>query len=487
MTVQTAPPVAKQPSELPPLVVDLDGTLIRSDTLIESALLLLKRNPLYVFYLLAWVLRGPLVLKERLAARVQLNPRALPWREDLVQWLQGQHALGRRLVLATAAHRSVAQAAAQHLPMFELVLATEGSNNLKGERKLAAIRAQVGADFVYAGDAPVDLPIWRAARAAVLVGVSPALRARAQALVPIEAEFPQTPAGFAAWLRALRVHQWVKNALVFVPLFTAFEYNQPDKLLATCIVFVAFSLAASGTYVMNDLWDLESDRQHPRKRERAFASGRIPLLQGVLAAGLLLLTGLALAIWVSVPAAGALAGYVVLTTTYSWFLKSYVLIDVLTLALLYTYRVQAGAVAASIAVSPWLLAFSIFTFFSLALVKRCAELVTLQQMGRNATRGRDYRVADLVVLWPLGVAASLSAVVVFGLYVATPETGARFAQPQLLWLVAMGLMYWFGRLWIKTARGEMHDDPIVYALRDAGSRVAVLAMLLVCLLAYWPQ
>jgi 4-hydroxybenzoate polyprenyltransferase len=211
------------------------------------------------------------------------------------------------------------------------------------------------------------------------------------------------------------------------------------------------------------------------------------LLQGVLAAGLLLLTGLALALWVSVPAAGALAGYVVLTTTYSWFLKSYVLIDVLTLALLYTYRVQAGAVAASIAVSPWLLAFSIFTFFSLALVKRCAELVTLQQMGRNATRGRDYRVADLVVLWPLGVAASLSAVVVFGLYVATPETGARFAQPQLLWLVAMGLMYWFGRLWIKTARGEMHDDPIVYALRDAGSRVAVLAMLLVCLLAYWPQ
>jgi 4-hydroxybenzoate polyprenyltransferase len=235
---------------------------------------------------------------------------------------------------------------------------------------------------------------------------------------------------------------------------------------------------------MNDLWDLDSDRRHPRKRERAFASGRISVIRGVGAAAMLLLAGLAVASSVSLPTAAVLAGYVVLTTSYSWAFKSYVLIDVLMLALLYTYRVLAGGVATGIAVSPWLLAFSIFTFFSLALVKRCAELVNLRQDGREAAAGRDYRVGDLVVLWPFGAAASISAIVVFGLYAATPETAARFAHPHVLWLVAFGLMYWFGRLWIKTARGEMHDDPIVFALRDGGSRITVLAMMLVSAAAY---
>ena len=208
------------------------------------------------------------------------------------------------------------------------------------------------------------------------------------------------------------------------------------------------------------------------------------MLQGVLAAAGLVLAGLLVSLRVSPAVCVVLLGYVVLTTSYSWVLKSYVLIDVLMLALLYTYRVLAGAVATGIDLSPWLLAFSVFTFFSLALVKRCAELVSLQQQGRLAARGRDYRVADLVVLWPFGASASICAIVVFGLYVALPETAARFAHPQILWLVAVGLIYWFGRLWIKTARGEMHDDPIVFALRDTGSRTTVLAMVLVTALAY---
>ncbi len=476
---------SEQAQPLPPLVLDLDGTLTFTDTLFESVLVLLKRNPLNIFRVLFWALQGALVLKRRTAERVSLNVATLPWRQDLVDWARAQRAAGREVVLATAAPRSIADAVAVHLQLFDLVLATDGQRNLKGANKLAAIQAAVGPRFVYAGDCAADLPIWRASAAAVIAGVSPSLRTQVSAQVPIEAEFTRSnAAGWRLWLKAIRAHQWIKNLLLFVPLFTAFAFTQGDKLLAATLTFIGFSLAASGTYVMNDLWDLESDRLHPRKRERAFASGRIGVLHGVVAAGLLIAAGLAVTAAVSWPAVGMLAGYVLLTTAYSWWLKSYVLIDVLMLALLYTYRVLAGAVATAILVSPWLLAFSIFTFFSLALVKRCAELVSLRQTGAEAARGRDYRVADLVVLWPFGAAASICAIVVFGLYVATPETAARFAHPQLLWLVAVGLFYWFGRLWIKTGRGEMHDDPIVFALRDRGSRLTVLAMALVFVLAY---
>ncbi len=468
-----------------PLVLDLDGTLTYTDTLLESVLLLLKRSPWMIFHLVFWALQGPWALKSQVARRVTLHVAALPWRQDLLDWLRGQHAAGRTLVLATAAHRSVAQAAADHLQLFDHVLATDGGVNLKGPRKLAAIQALVGPDFVYAGDSRADLPIWSASAAVVLADVAPALAARIPSAIPVEARFQRAAGGLALWLKAIRVHQWVKNLLLLVPLFTAFAFNQADKVLAAGLIFVAFSLAASGTYVMNDLWDLENDRQHPRKKDRAFASGRIGVMAGVAAAVLLVAAGLLLALALSKSAALALAGYVVLTTAYSWTLKGYVLIDVITLALLYTYRVLAGAVATGIEVSAWLLAFSAFTFFSLALVKRCAELVTLEHAGRKVAQGRDYRVSDLVVLWPFGTAASVSAVVVFGLYASAPETAARFTRPQGLWLVALGMMYWYGRLWIKTARGEMDDDPIVFALRDRGSRIAVLAMAALFAGSHW--
>ena len=470
-----------------PLVLDLDGTLTPTDTLVESVLVLLKRKPWQLFSILWLSLQGPLALKLWVAARVNLNVALLPWRTELIDWALQQRASGRRIVLATAAHRSIADAVAAHFKLFDAVLATDGAINLKGANKLAAIRASVGPAFVYAGDSRADLPIWRDGSAAVLVGASRSLAAEVRRTVSVEAEFgasATTASRLRVWLKALRVHQWIKNLLLFVPLFTAFAFQQTDKLTAAVLTFVGFSLAASATYLMNDLWDLDSDRQHPRKRLRAFASGHIPVLRGVLAAAVLLLAGHAVAALVSWPTVAVLMGYVVLTTAYSWSLKSYVLIDVLMLALLYTYRVLAGAVATAIVVSPWLLAFSIFTFFSLALVKRCAELVSLQQAGRDNAKGRDYRVGDLVVLWPFGAGASLCSVVVFGLYVTLPETANRFAHPYALWLVAVGLIYWFGRLWIKTARGEMHDDPIVFALRDRGSRVTVLAMVAVTVAAY---
>ncbi len=409
----------------------------------------------------------------------------LPYRQDLLDYLKEEKAKGRQIVLATASHQSIAQGVASHLGFFDEVLASGPKHNLKGQAKLEAIRHLVGEDFVYAGDSRADLPIWKSAQAAVLVGAAADVADEVRRSVPVEREFFNEPAGAMVWVRALRIHQWLKNLLIFVPLLTAFSFLDLSRVATLTLAFIAFSLAASATYIGNDLWDLENDREHPRKCTRAFASARLSILQGLAVAGVFLLLGLGLAFAVSLDFLLMLCLYLVLTSAYTWMLKKYVLIDVVMLSLLYTLRVLAGTVAINIGLSSWLLAFSVLTFLSLALVKRCSELVLLQHMGLDSTQGRDYRVTDLAVLWPMGVGAALSAVVVFGLFISAPETHERYASPRMLWLVAVGLLYWLARLWLKTARGEMHDDPLIYALRDYGSRLVLLAMTVLMVLAHF--
>ena len=468
-----------------PLVVDLDGTLTPTDTLLESLVQLVKHSPACLLRLPGWLLSGRAGFKQAIAERVAIDADKLPYNAPLLQYLREEKAKGRRIILATAAHHSIAESVATHLGIFDQVLATQPQNNLKGSAKLKAIQENVGEAFVYAGDCSADLPIWKQAQAAILVGVPAGVTNQVRKDTPVERDFQKQPGGLAVWLRALRVHQWIKNVLLFVPLLTTFEFTNIGKLIHIMLAFMAFSLAASATYIVNDLWDLGNDRVHPRKRLRPFASGALPIHHGVLVAGVALVLAFALAASASPGFAWMLLAYLVLTSCYSWVIKEYVLMDVIMLSLLYTIRILAGSVAIGVVTSSWLLAFSAFTFLSLALVKRCAELVSLHQTGAGATRGRDYRVTDLVVLWPLGVGASLCAVVVFGLFISAPETQTRYATPQLLWLVTIGLVYWMARLWIKTSRGEMHDDPVVYALKDRGSRLTVLAMLVAVLVAHF--
>lgn len=467
------------------IIVDLDGTLTPTDTLVESLIQLSKRSPASLFRLPFWLLRGRAAFKEAVAERTRIAVDRLPYRESLLAYLRNQRDSGRRIILATAAHDSIARAVAAHLGVFDDVIATANGRNMKGPAKLAACRERVGDRFVYAGDSSADITLWRAAQAAILVAVDANTAESVRRAVPIEREFPREAAGTVEWLRALRVHQWLKNLLLFVPLLTAFLFKDEQRLLTMMIAFLAFSFTASATYVVNDLWDLENDRVHPRKRLRPFASGRIPILQGLFAAAVLLLSGLLLAFAVSSSFLLMLILYLGLTLAYSWFLKEYVLIDVLTLALLYTFRILAGSVAIGIETSSWLLVFSSFVFLSLALGKRCSELISLDQIGKAIVQGRDYRVSDLRVLQPLGIGAALSAVVVFGLFISDPETEARYATPHLLWLAAIELTYWLGRLWIKTSRGEMHDDPVVDAVKDRTSFLTVLAMIATLLAAHY--
>ena len=467
-------------------MVDLDGTLTPTDTLVESIVSILKHNPLEIFRLLYWLISRRCIadFKHKIAIKSGFAAPHVPLREDLLAWLETEKHRGRVIVLATAAHESIAQAVAAKIGLFDAVLSSTSRVNLKGEAKLNAIRKQFGDNFTYAGDSTADLPIFRAAGASVLVGANRRVNKEVERYGNIERRFRYPSASFSTWLRAMRIHQWVKNVLMFVPLLTAFAFTSHLHFLSAVIGFAAFSLAASGTYILNDIWDLDSDRNHARKRMRPFAAGLIPVERGIAMSALLIALAAVLAFSISLPFFGMVVIYIVLTTVYSLVLKRYVLIDVVVLALLYTFRVLAGAVAVGVTVTPWLLAFSVFIFLSLALVKRCAELVSLQGSNRMAISGRDYRVSDLAVLWPLGIGAGLCSVVVFGLYVGSPAAIDSYGDATNgLWLAGIGLTYWIARVWLKTARGEMDDDPIVFTLKDFGSKVAIIAMVVVTLSA----
>jgi 4-hydroxybenzoate polyprenyltransferase len=469
----------------PPLVVDLDGTLVLTDTLVESIIELIKRSPFNIFMLAFWLISGRGLLKAKIAEAICPNVRLFPYRQGLLDFIQAEKNLGRRIILATATHESVAADVAQHLGLFDCVIGSNAQRNLKGKAKLRAIHEEVGTDFVYAGDSYADLPIWQASASAVLVGVPARLRQRVCKLVPVECEFSPAPLGISTVARCLRVHQWLKNLLLFVPFFTAFSLFDASRFMVLIAAFCTFSLAASATYIVNDLWDLSSDRLHPRKRLRPLASGRMPITTGIGIACAALLAALVGAALISVPFLLMLLTYIVVTSSYSWALKKYVVLDVIVLASLYTLRIFAGGVAIGVAISSWLLAFSMFVFLSLALVKRCSELISLDPSGPRTIRGRDYRGVDLAVLWPLGLGSALCSVVVFGLFITSAETQGRYGTPGLLWAVAVGLVYWLARLWITTARGEMHDDPVVYAVKDRGSLTTVLLMVITVLVSHY--
>lgn len=282
-----------------PLIVDLDGTLTPTDTLVESVIRLIKKNPADLLRIPFWILKGRAAFKCNIASRINFSAENLPYRQSFVDYLRKEKEKGRQIILATAAHHSIAEAVAVKLGLFDSIIATDETRNLKGKSKLAAIREKIGEKFVYAGDNKSDLPIWKAAEAAVLVGVSSQVAKVVRQQTPIEQEFQESNVNLIVWLRALRVHQWLKNLLLFVPLFTAFSFFEISKLLTVIIAFLAFSLAASATYLINDLWDLESDRLHPNKRNRPLASASISIYAGITVAAGMLIMAIALASSVS--------------------------------------------------------------------------------------------------------------------------------------------------------------------------------------------
>jgi len=462
-----------------PLCIDLDGTLIRSDLLVESSIALLRRNPLYLLSFAVWLMRGKAHLKREIAERTSIDVATLPYESRLLDWLHGQP--GRPRVLCTASDRKFADAVAAHVGGFDEVLSSNGVCNLSGQNKADALRRRFGErGFDYAGNAVRDLQVWSRARRAIVVNAPAALALRAGQVTEVERVFERSGSSWRLWLRAMRLHQWLKNLLVFLPLLTAHLVLAPNAVLHSTLAFFAFCLCASGVYLLNDLLDLEADRQHPRKRLRPFAAGTLPLQAGLVAAPALTLAAFALALSISKLFAVALAGYYVLTLAYSFGLKRIVMLETVILAGLYTVRIVAGTLALRIELSFWLLAFSMFLFLSLAMIKRYTELHVLLRVGESRSSGRGYSIDDLPLVQSLGSASGYLAVLVLALYINSTASEALYRHPVVLWLLCPLLLYWISRIWLIAHRGEMHDDPVVFAVSDQASRVLlVLAIAIV--------
>jgi len=476
--------VTIEQKDLVPLCVDLDGTLIKTDLLWESMVQLLKRHPLYLFVLPFWWLKGRAFLKFQIGARVKLDVMALPYHQPLIDFLREEHRRGRPLFLATASDRKLAQPVADHVGLFADVLASNGEHNLRGTRKLQAMEQRFGArGFDYAGNSSVDYPVWEGSRQAIVVNAREIVTDQARRLAKVSHVFNEPKMPVQSIIKTLRPHQWVKNLIIFVPLLTSHQLDNMTLLGDAILAFIAFSLCASSVYVLNDLFDLEADRHHPTKKLRPFAAGDLALPTGFVLALLLLAAAGGVAWLLPKTFALVLALYFVLATSYSWRLKQLVLLDVFFLAGLYTMRLIAGHEAAGIKYSFWLLAFSMFIFLSLALVKRYLELLGLRHENAQVAKGRGYTAKDLEMVATLGTASGYLSALVLALYVNSSEVRVLYEYRELLLLVCPLLLYWISRVWLMAHRGQMHDDPIVFALKDRTSYAIGILTLIVLWLA----
>ncbi|HEU5339747.1 UbiA family prenyltransferase [Edaphobacter sp.] len=468
----------------PALCVDLDGTLVKSDTLIDSILTLVRHHPAALVRLPGWLMEGKAPLKRHIANIVQLDAAHLPYNRVLLQYLEQQQAAGRPLYLATAADSSTAHTVATHLCLFSGVFASDGDTNLSGNNKLAAFQRQFGENFSYIGNARADLPILRVCREPMVANPTPGLSSalRGAGITPARV-FTERTSALKSWPKAIRIHQWAKNLLIFLPLLLA-HMRTPGLVAAAVLAFFSFSLCASATYIANDLLDLNADRQHPRKRRRPFAAGDLSAFAGIATALVFLAVSAALALAIPQTIAHFSPGfalvrpyhflfwlviYAITTLAYSLYLKRVVIVDVIVLSGLYTIRILAGAAATGVPVSTWLAGFAVFFFLSLAFVKRFAELEGLRERGGASASGRGYHIADIEQLRTFGSASGYVSVAVLTLYISNLDAAALYTHAHRLWLLVPVLLLWISRLWLEASRGQLNEDPVVYAITDRRS------------------
>jgi 4-hydroxybenzoate polyprenyltransferase/phosphoserine phosphatase len=467
-----------------PLIVDLDGTLIRTDLLYESLVRVITQEPWLLLWVPFWFLLGKHKLKEELARRSDINVGLLPYNAAVLEYLQWEKARGRRLVLCTGSNVKYADQIAAHLGLFSEVLASDSNRNITGSYKATLLTEIHGSkEFDYVGNEVKDLSVWQVSDKAVVVADSERFVDRVRGIATVEKEIYSPAPQLKDYFKAIRVHQWMKNLLVFVPLVTAHEVFHLQLVLQSLMAFVAFGLCASGTYIINDLLDLDSDRAHPSKSQRAFAAGTISIRTGLLAAAGLLATSGLLLNYMSGYFAATLLVYLVLTLAYSFRLKRLQTVDIITLAGLYTIRVIAGAAAIGVPLSFWLLSFSMFLFLCLAIVKRWSELIEMRNQNIEKVAGRGYSVPDIPVLANLACTSGLMSVLVLALYVNSTEVTRLYSYPELLWLICPVMAFWVVRVLITTSRGQMHEDPVIFAIKDKNSWLTGLVLGIILALA----
>ncbi|HUD56025.1 MAG TPA: UbiA family prenyltransferase [Terracidiphilus sp.] len=465
-----------------PLCVDLDGTLIKSDSLFDAFCELVRRNPLAVWRLPLWLMGGRACVKIEIARRAPLDATRLPYNLPLLRYLQAQWREGRPLYLATGADAGLAERVAAHLGIFQGVLGTEGKINLTKTRKLSRLKERFG-QFDYVGNSHADVAVLAGARVGLVANPTPGLRlALRMRHIPVERTFIDKRPTMRTLVKAIRLHQWTKNVLLFAPLLLSHQLTA-RSVAAAVAAFFCFCFMASANYLVNDMLDIESDRRHRSKRLRPFAAGDLSVQGGIALSLALFLASVALlpelprafALWLGL--------YIIATLSYSLYLKRVAVVDVLLLSGLYTLRLLAGGAATGTEISQWLAGFSSFLFLSLAMVKRFSEIENLREKGGAATDGRGYLAADLEQIRSFGTSSAYAAVVVFMLYIARPDVTELYRHATRLWLIVPLLIYWLNRVWLLASRGELDDDPVVFAMRDGMSLAVGAAVAGVALLA----
>ncbi|HIO97826.1 MAG TPA: UbiA family prenyltransferase [Leucothrix sp.] len=462
-----------------PLCVDLDGTLIKTDSLYELFLLLFKKNPLYCIIAISWLMKSKAHFKAEITKRVQLSAESLPYNEDVIEYIKAQDP-ARKILLVTGSNKKVADEIAEHLGLFDEVIASDSKINLTGHNKKDHLVERFGSSddkdkigFEYIGNEKTDMPVWKVAKKVSIVSQDNDFLKEVQSTFDNVQMFIAPKPSIKNYLKGIRIHQWVKNMLVFVPLFLDHRFNDGQAFVQVLLTFFGLSILASFTYIINDLLDLESDRLNKTKRKRPFASGLISIKQAGVMMAVLFVIFIAILTQLSSSVVVVLMIYLAATLAYSFYLKRVAMLDVTMLAGLFSLRIIAGIVAIDSSWSFWLLAFSMFFFLSLAFAKRFSEIENLRREGREKAAGRGYTIADLPMLNSSGVAAGYISILVVALYIDSEKVQQMYAHPEILWLICPPLLFWIGRIWLITGRGEMHEDPIVFAIKDKVSLLIV--------------
>jgi 4-hydroxybenzoate polyprenyltransferase/phosphoserine phosphatase len=470
-------PDSTAPKSHPPLCVDLDGTLIKTNTLHEAILALVRTAPHYALLLPFWLLRGQAYLWHRLSRFVSLNVALLPYRPEVIDYLEREKRAHREITLISGAHHTVVERVARHLDLFDNWMGSDELSHLTGEKKLSVLVHLYGKKaFDYIGDSRADIPIWKESRRAVIAGPNLLLVAQLKKYTDSPDGYehlqPLDKPGIRSLLKAMRVHQWAKNLLLFAPIFLGHRFTEPALIFNALLGFAAFSLCGSAVYILNDLIDLEADRLHARKRNRPFAAGDLSPVTGALISALLLLGSFAFAMPLSQNFRATLGVYFAITLLYSLFLKEKLLLDVFVLASLYTIRVWAGGFSTGIEISHWATAFFMCFFLSLALAKRHSELmVSAGAQEDKPLNRRGYRPSDIPFVLAYGCGSSLMSVLVIAIYLNSPDVSVHYRRPDLLWFVCPTLAYWSSRLWLLSTRGQLDEDPVLFAIKDKTSYV----------------
>lgn len=464
-----------------PLVIDLDGTLLKTDMLVESLLYVVRHSPFDILKIPTWLFKGKAHLKQQLAVRSQFDPEFLPYNKEVLSLIEQTRSEKRPIVLATASDDSIAHNIAEYLGCFDHVLASDGNRNLSGTQKATALVEHFGENgFDYAGNSNDDLPVWQHARKAIVVNASKQTIRRAQANENTDRVINSDQSSVLDWLKALRPHQWSKNALLLLPLLASHQFGDIDNITSVLMGIFLFSLSASSAYLLNDLLDIQDDRQHPSKCHRPLAAGKISALHAAFLAILMAVVPITLSILI-LPLAFSvvLLSYYALTLAYSFWLKRQTAVDVVTLSMLYTLRIVAGAFAIEVPLTFWILTFSMFLFLSLALMKRFTELYQAREKGKSTkTAGRGYYPDDLEMVSSMGVSSAFLSILILALYIQDQSTTLAYSNPAILWFTCPIMLLWITRIWFLTHRGEMTDDPVLFAIKDKTS-LATVAVILV--------